>query len=104
MNDFLPQYPGRAPFEPGPSEYSATKSMGFLGIFEILHDNCKMRIANNWILMAQIRVVTRALSPGNRKKTIIRKGRGKCMNIREEKLEPSHNKAGQNREVVIWGS
>lgn len=26
INDFLPQYPGRAPFQPGPSEYSATKS------------------------------------------------------------------------------
>lgn len=24
--DFLPQYPGRAPFQPGPSEYGATKS------------------------------------------------------------------------------
>ncbi|KAH8650281.1 hypothetical protein BGZ60DRAFT_194917 [Tricladium varicosporioides] len=26
INDFLPQYPGRAPFQPGPSEYGATKS------------------------------------------------------------------------------
>ncbi|PVH68593.1 hypothetical protein DL98DRAFT_522666 [Cadophora sp. DSE1049] len=26
INDFLPQYPGRAPFKPGPSEYGATKS------------------------------------------------------------------------------
>ncbi|KAJ5033155.1 uncharacterized protein L3040_008812 [Drepanopeziza brunnea f. sp. 'multigermtubi'] len=26
MNDFLPQYPGRAPFQPGLSEYGATKS------------------------------------------------------------------------------
>ena len=26
LNDFLPQYPGRAPFRPGPSEYGATKS------------------------------------------------------------------------------
>jgi hypothetical protein len=26
INDFLPQYPGRATFQPGPSEYGATKS------------------------------------------------------------------------------
>jgi hypothetical protein len=26
MHDFLPQYPGRPPFHPGPSEYGATKS------------------------------------------------------------------------------
>jgi hypothetical protein len=26
INDFLPEYPGRAPFRPGPSEYGATKS------------------------------------------------------------------------------
>ncbi|KAH9205433.1 hypothetical protein DL95DRAFT_470587 [Leptodontidium sp. 2 PMI_412] len=26
LNDFLPQYPGRAPFQPGPSEYGPTKS------------------------------------------------------------------------------
>jgi len=26
INDFLPQYPGRPPFQPGPSEYGATKS------------------------------------------------------------------------------
>ena len=26
INDFLPQYPGRAPFQPGLSEYGATKS------------------------------------------------------------------------------
>jgi hypothetical protein len=26
INDFLPEYPGRAPFQPGPSEYGATKS------------------------------------------------------------------------------
>jgi len=25
LNDFLPEYPGRAPFEPGLSEYGATK-------------------------------------------------------------------------------
>jgi len=25
INDFLPEYPGRAPFQPGPSEYGATK-------------------------------------------------------------------------------
>jgi hypothetical protein len=26
IHDFLPQYPGRAPFQPGPSEYGVTKS------------------------------------------------------------------------------
>jgi hypothetical protein len=26
ISDFLPQYPGRAPFQPGPSEFGATKS------------------------------------------------------------------------------
>jgi hypothetical protein len=26
INDFLPEYPGCTPFQPGPSEYGATKS------------------------------------------------------------------------------
>ena len=65
----------------------------------MLCDNCKMCTAKNWILIAQIRVVKGASSSGNQKKTIMRKGVGKCMNTREEKLEPSRNKVGQNRDL-----
>jgi hypothetical protein len=30
INDFLPQYPGRAPFQPGPSEYGAAVESPFI--------------------------------------------------------------------------
>jgi hypothetical protein len=61
-------------------------------------DNYKMRTVKTWISMAQRRVVKGASSLMTWT-SILRKVGWKSMRVREENLEPSRNKVGQNRDL-----
>src|SRR5689334_10040797 len=76
-------------------------SLGFLGKFEMLCDYYKMRTAKNWILMARTQAAKGASSSVNQRKSILRKGGGKSIKVRQKHPEPSRKKVGANRNLQV---